>query len=1153
MTQVTQPFMEQVLASGLIGKGELQAVVNDLQKKGLDPQSRLAQELVRRQLLTPFQVKQIAAGKGKSLLLGNYAVLDLLGQGGMGMVLKAEHQRMKRVVALKILSPSLVKNPAMLKRFQREMEAAAKLEHPNIVTAHDADTSGTTHFLVMQYVEGVDLSSLVKQRGPLTVSQAALCLLQAARGLEYAHKQGVVHRDIKPGNLLLDKEGRLKILDMGLALLDSTEADEQLTGTGQIMGTVNFMAPEQARDTSQVDRRADIYALGATLWYLLTGKPMYGGDSTVQKLMAHQEQAIPSLRAACPAVSPALEAVFRKMVAKRPEDRQQSMTEVVADLQRCQAVSSAATAATQSTGLDSPDLPLLERQGLALLLGKAPLEARGDETDPLAMETVAPAYAPRVALGDATFLKKIGEFGMFTWMIITIASLFVIGIVSAGVVLRVKTSVGTVVLEIANPDAIGADVTVDGEQKITINRRGEVPIEIEVDNATHQLRVSKGGFQTFTKEFTASKNKETVIRVHLEPLGQPVPPVSIAPPATPGPMPPVAQVPPVVRPVVPAAIPAAPVVPIQAPVVPAKWDGWPADGPPPAIVPFDEAQAKAHQKAWADYYGVPTEQMISLPDGQTLKMIFIPPGQFVMGANVQGEMQSDPVDVTLSSPFWMAETEATQSQWMVITSNEAWQSSTPDSVSPEHPAFNASFRDAREFCSELTRLEREAGRLPAGWRFDLPTEAQWEYACRAGSQGLYGYGDDPGLAAEYGWFTENSPTGGRPHIHPVRQKKPNAWGLFDMHGNVSEWCRDAMGTLLGGREPFVDSPQEKASERMSRGGNALSKGEIDRAAAREAVNIGRGSGFTGVRPVLVRDENPIVDPQGGREWAADAPSPAVFPFDAPGAAAHQQAWADFLKVPVEKKVSLPGGQTLTMVLIPPGDFEMGCTPAGRRLFPDQHLAGVLLAPQHHVWLTKPFYLSKYEVTAEQWQAVTGKAPPLSQGPQTPADGVTWSESVAFLEQLNQSAAQPGMQFTLPSEAQWEFACRAGTTTNWSFGDDPAQLSKYGYVADKAGMVSNKAEPVGQRLPNAFGLHDMYGNVMEWCLDEVYYDLYALRPLNDPVGEASVKSSNPSYIAKGGNCRFEAYRSQSGAKSNVRDTSIGLFGCGFRAALVIEVK
>jgi serine/threonine protein kinase/formylglycine-generating enzyme required for sulfatase activity len=295
----------------------------------------LARELLQRGWLTAYQVNHVLQGRGAELLLGSYVLLERLGEGGMGQVFQARNWKLGQVVALKLIRKERVDNPDAVRRFQREIRAAAQLNHPNIVRAFDADAVDGAHFFVMEYIEGTDLSKLVKQHGPPPVAQACDYVRQAALGLQHAHERGLIHRDIKPHNLLRTKDGVVKILDMGLARLTpggDGELSSTLTEEGAVMGTPDFIAPEQVLDAHTADIRADLYSLGCTLYYLLAGRVPFPGGNLGEKLMKHQlrePQPVELLRADVPS---AVAGVARRLMAKKPEDRYQTPAELAAVL-----------------------------------------------------------------------------------------------------------------------------------------------------------------------------------------------------------------------------------------------------------------------------------------------------------------------------------------------------------------------------------------------------------------------------------------------------------------------------------------------------------------------------------------------------------------------------------------------------------------------------------------------------------------------------------------------------------------------------------------------------------------------------------------------------------------------------------------------------
>ncbi|WP_417395456.1 protein kinase domain-containing protein [Gimesia chilikensis] len=517
MTMTLEQFATQLDDSGVLSVEEL-ASFRKSYCPDIDSAEDLGKLLVKHNKVTRLQAQMVYQGQGDKLRFGNYVIQDKIGSGGMGDVYLARHRRMQREVALKLLPTAMAEDQNVIRRFQREVHAAAKLSHPNIVTAHDADEVDGTHYLVMEYVSGTDLSALVKQQGVLPVGQALDYILQAARGLEYAHQAGIIHRDIKPSNMLLDDNGTIKILDMGLARID--EVDEEnpataLTQSGSVMGTVDYMSPEQAQSTHSADNRSDIYSLGCTLYYLLTGNSVYGGNTVVNRILAHRDQPIPSLASANVQVPANVDAIYQKMIAKLPEDRFQSMQAVIDAIEKCDLQN---PASTMSTKPSDPELQkFLQSQKVesspTIVMPAGEIEAGTQDLNPtsdflndtLNGTAFQPLQRPR---------KSNSKRG---WVIAGLALAALVFL--AGIVFKVETPAGTVILEVDQPSAAGAVVSVDEEQKITINKgKNQEPIQVTADAKTHTLKVTKGGFETFTRQFTVKSGQTETIKVHLVPL-----------------------------------------------------------------------------------------------------------------------------------------------------------------------------------------------------------------------------------------------------------------------------------------------------------------------------------------------------------------------------------------------------------------------------------------------------------------------------------------------------------------------------------------------------------------------------------------------------------------------------------------------------------
>ena len=320
---------------------EVEEVARELSPHFADPLD-LAHHLVEIEWLTEYQVDLLFANRWEELRIGPYLIIDRLGEGGVSEVFLAWDTVKGRNVALKVLHQHLTDRTAIAREFQRELQAVTRLSHPNIIQIFDANQFGSLHYFAMEYVEGLDLDRHVRRTGPLPIERACDSIRQVAQGLQHAHQMGLVHRDIKPANLFLVKpaesatassgrrasDSTVKILDWGLARVRADaggDADragmDRDAEKGMLIGTADYIAPEQARDPCLVDIRADIYSLGCTLYFLLTGQPPFRGASLMQKLMQHQEAERPQVRVVRPDVPEELAAIVQRMMACRPEER----------------------------------------------------------------------------------------------------------------------------------------------------------------------------------------------------------------------------------------------------------------------------------------------------------------------------------------------------------------------------------------------------------------------------------------------------------------------------------------------------------------------------------------------------------------------------------------------------------------------------------------------------------------------------------------------------------------------------------------------------------------------------------------------------------------------------------------------------------------
>jgi len=708
-------FLSRLRKSRLLSEEEIAATANSAAFERSS--CELGEQFVAGKKLTPFQAKTLLDGSDEPLTLGDYIVQDFVGRGGMGTVFRAIHRRMKRTVAIKVLRRDTANADVMAKRFLREVEVAAKLNHPNIVTAYDAGEQNGFSYLVSEFVEGQNLSDLVKEYGPLSLPLAVDVVQQAARALEYAHREGVIHRDIKPSNLLIDDAGNVKLLDVGLARVNSPEASEadhssDLTTTGMIMGTVDYMSPEQAQNTRLADERLDIYSLGCTLFFLITGRAPFAKGTGIERLLAHREQPIPSLCQLSPQVPESLDHLLSSLMAKKPADRMATMKELV---QRIEVL--------KISGLPDMTLPL----------GAAD-DGDSDWSRPL---TVPPASADEQTQKMAPAL---------------------------------------------------ADGSADVNSATELMPKFEAE-DVEETIASISARRRANSSTSFLPWVILPGIAAVAVAAFF----------FIGPSKPPNPGPETAP------------------------------DIQPENDEIAVLTDLSESDVKAYRAAWAARLGVSETVTV-----QGVSFVFIPPGDFLFG----GER----IESAVNSGYYLSETEITVGQFKVFADAEQFQTEAerdPDGgwgqdpalrnqkrwirshdfhwnnagaqfLTPQHPVTNLAYTDMVAFCNWMSDETHR--------RVRLPTEIEWEYASRCGRRGLWSFGDEPRQLEEFAWYEGNS----QQDMHSTRTRKPNAWGLFDMHGNEFERCLAEDG-----------QDYDPSSTGPIRGGNIFSSAEETTSAFRK--------------------------------------------------------------------------------------------------------------------------------------------------------------------------------------------------------------------------------------------------------------------------------------------------------------------------------
>ena len=1106
-------------------------------------QSQLGASPAARPVTVPPLVESLPPGLADH---PDYEIKSELGRGGMGVVYLAHNTLMGRDEVLKVMSKHLMDRPGVLDRFLREIRAVARLRHPNIVTAYSATRIGESIVFAMEYVEGLDLSKIVKAKGPLPVSHACNFVYQAALGLQHAYEEGLVHRDIKPANLMLSRKGdraAVKVLDFGLAKVAREEhVDGGLTSQGQALGTPDFIAPEQILNAQDVDIRADIYSVGGTLFYLLTGRPPFQANSLYDIYQAHISREADPLNVVRPDVPAELAALVAKMMWKDPAARFQTPGELAEALTPFFKKGNTASRAPRTDhSLDGsvysspplprsvPDQPRLPRAP-GVSGGKPAERQRGDS---VATQNSAPIELP-LQFGRYRVKKRLGGGGMGTVYLVENTEL------EREEALKVPN------FRDSDDPQLRARFLREAKSAAKLDHPNLCPIyDAGVQDGIYYLtmRYLKGRLLSdYTGEPQPERKVvEIVAKLALaleaaharEVIHRDLKPTNIMM---------VTGVGPVVMDFGLAK---------QVQQADAKLTQAGSMLGTPAYMPPEQVNGDLDQMGPAsDIYslGVILYELLTgrLPfEGPTATLVgqilhtdppapsaLVPGLSPVLDVICRTAMAKASKDRYPSMKAFAAvlvdfvrSTPATGGANSLVPSTEyRTANSQPPTVADPLPAHTAAVQ-----ATTLAPGPLDGGTPSQRAKKPTPFTTEWPpMPARSwvGSNPMIVLGIASALISIaivfFAVATVRVRTADGDLVIEVNEPYPDVY--VDGQKVTAVWQQGGLKAVVGvktgthqveikkdgfsaaGQKVTVsDGERELLTAALIRPtpGERLAKADVREPPASDAPQA--ASEAPKENPVESAPQPvPADPPPAARKVVHAAPPPQALDCTGPnGASADvvrqaQAAWAKYLDRNVETTVEVAKGVKMKFVLVPPGRFHMGS--------PVDEIGRADNETLHVVTLTEPFDMGKFEVTQAQYAAVTGLRPSQFKGDNRPVEVVSWKDATAFARALTERRSD-GYVYRLATEAEWEYACRGGRASSLRFGVGDGRM-----LGPRDGNFNNhlnRTSPVGAYPSNALGLHDMHGNVWEWCAD-----------WNEPYPNGAVTNpfratGSPFRVARGG--------------------------------------